>query len=135
MTEIIPALIKHCGNDATITAAFGARIFGNLIPDLPGGGAQPYPYARMQEIATSNRYTHQGNSGRVVLVQIDVYDDDESGANANAELIRNLFDGYKGMIGGTVNAGMVKARRVSGTWNETARNFWRILEVQVSTND
>lgn len=134
MTEIIPAIILHCANNPTITAAFGYRIFGNTIPDLPGGGPQPFPYVRMREIATGNKYSHNGNSGRVVLVQMDVFDDDEIGANTNSEIIRAAFDGYKGMIS-TVNAGMVKARRVSGDWQGDDRSYIRILELEISTND
>lgn len=134
MIEIIPAIIKHCANNPTITAAFGSRIFGNTIPDLPGGGPQPFPNARMREIATGNIYAHTGNTGRTVLVQIDVFDDDEAGANANSEIIRAAFDGYRGMIG-TVNAGMVKARRVSGDWQGEERSYIRILELEISTND
>jgi len=134
MTEIIPAMIAHCMNNSAVKAAFGTRIYGNKINDVPGGGAQPFPYARMREIAPDQKYTHQGYAGRTVLVQVDVFDDDESGANTNSELIRFLFDAYKGMIG-TVNAGMVKARRINQEWQPEDRNFIRIVEVEVSTND
>lgn len=135
MAEIIPALIAHCMNSATIKAAFSTRIYGNKIADIPSGASQAFPYARMREITTGNQYSHNGNSGRIVLVQVDVFDDDESGANANSELIRAAFDGYKGVIGSTINAGMVKARRVSQEWMSEDRNFQRILEIEVMTND
>jgi len=89
----------------------------------------------MREITTGNKYAHIGNVGRVVIVQVDVFDDDESGSNTNSELIRSAFDGYKGMIGSTINAGMVKARRVNQEWESEDRVFMRIVEVEISTND
>ena len=134
MAEIIPALILYYMNSTAIKTAFGNRIWGNKIPDLPGGGAQPYPYARMREISNAQNYSHGGYAGRRSLVQIDVYDADETNANTNSELLRAALDGYKGMIGG-VDAGMVKARRGTGSWDPTVRNYWRILEVEVMTND
>jgi hypothetical protein len=135
MAEITSAIIAHCKNNATITAAFSTRIYGNKIPDIPDGSVQVFPYARMREITTGNQYHHGGTSGRVVLVQVDVFDDDESGANTNSELIRSAFDGYKGMIGSTINAGIVKSRRVSQEWMSEDRKFQRIIEISVSTND
>ena len=110
-------------------AAFANRI----TPDtLPSG--QTYPCARVLQVGTDQRYHFKGESGRKALIQIDVYDDDLLGADANAEIVRAAFSGYKGMIG-SIDAGMVKARIVSGSWNEVARNFHRILEIEISTND
>jgi hypothetical protein len=134
MAEIVPAIIAHCANNTAVTAAFGNRIRGDRLMDKPGGGAQTYPYAILTDITTGNLYTHQGGAGRVVMVQVDVYDDSPTDADTNAELIRSLFDAHKGMIG-TINAGMVKARRVSGKWDEGLRSSRRILEIEVKTND
>jgi hypothetical protein len=86
------------------------------------------------QIGNDQRYHFQGESGRKVLVQFDIYDDDIAGADGNAELVRNVFSGYKGHMG-NVNAGMVTAKLVSGEWNETARNFHRLIEIMVNTND
>lgn len=134
MAEIIPALIAHLGQDTAIYAAFGRRIFGNRIPDVPSGTAQPYPYARMREISNTNRYTHNGYGGRATTVQIDVYDDDEAGANANSELLRAALDGWKGQMG-AVGVGMMKAHRPNTNWNPEGRNYWRVVEVEILTND
>lgn len=134
MAEITPAMIAHYGQNAAIAAAFGTRIFGNRIPDVPGGTAWSYPYARIREISSTNRYSHSGNCGRTALVQIDVYDDDEAGADANAELLRAALDGYKGQMG-AVSVGMAQARRRDANWNPEVRNYWRIVEVEILTND
>jgi hypothetical protein len=135
MAEIVPAVIKHCANNAAITAAFGARIWGNKIPDLPGGGAHPFPYARMREISNAPKYTHQGRAGRGVLVQVDIYDANEINANTNAALIESVFDGYKGVMGATVDAGMIMVKSGTGSWNPETRSYWRIVELEILTND
>lgn len=63
-----------------------------------------------------------------------MYDDDEAGANTNSELLRSILDGYKGMIG-DVDAGMVKASLGPQSWDATIRNYWRIVELEIMTND
>jgi len=109
-------------------AAFANRITPDHIPDN-----QAYPHARILQIGTDQRYHFKGENGRKCLIQIDVYDDDLVGADANAEIIRLAFSGYKGQMG-TIDAGMVKAHIVSGEWNVEARNFHRIIELEISTN-
>jgi hypothetical protein len=134
MAEVVSNLIAFSMTDAAISTAFGHRIWGNKIPDLPGGGAQPYPYARMRDISDAHNYAHGGPTGRKAMVQVDIYDDDEATAKTNARLFVDLLDGYKGVMS-NLTAGMVKAHRGPGTWDGSNRQYWQIVEVEVMTND
>jgi hypothetical protein len=128
--EIKTAVVKHCINTPAIFAAFGNRITPDKVPDN-----QTYPFARVLQIASDQQYRIDGKeNGRMVMVQIDVFDNDLIGADANAELIRTAFSGYTGMMG-SVNAGLVKARLVSGSWNSEVKDFHRIVELEIQTND
>jgi hypothetical protein len=132
--EAVPQVIAHIARSAEIVALLSTRVWGDKIPDNPAGGAQTYPYARAREISSAPRYTHTDQAGRVVIVQIDVYDDDQTGADALTELLRNYFNNYRGMIG-SLNAGWVKAHKKSGVWEPGLRNYWRVLELEIKTND
>ena len=123
------AVIALCKATETILTAFANRITPDTIPD-----GQTYPHARVRQIGSTQGYHTQGESQRGHLLQIDVYDDDLAGANANAEIIRAAFSGYMGMMGNMLT-GRVKAKIVLSNWNETARNFWRVIEVEIPTND
>jgi len=123
------AVIAHCNNNAAVFAAFANRITPDKIPD-----GQAYPHARVRQIGQSQNYHTTGESQRGHLLQIDVYDDDLAGANTNAEILRAAFSGYMGVMG-SMSTGRVKARIVQTNWNETARNYWRIVEVEIPTND
>lgn len=129
MAEIKQAIIKHFMNNADIVSAFANRITADKFPDL-----QAYPRARVWVVNNDQKYHMQGEGGRNVMVQIDMDDDDISGADTNAELLRLSLSGFKGQMG-NVNAGMVKARIVNGVWDETTRSYRRIIEVEVLTND
>lgn len=129
MEEIVPALVTWFALNSAVSTAFARRITGNKVPD-----GQTYPYAKLKVIGNQHKYHMKGYSGRNALVQCDIFDDDEPGADANAEIIRNALDGYKGMIG-NLDAGMVRARVLSGVWNPENRNYLRILEIEVDTND
>ena len=123
------AAIAHCKASAEVYAAFANRITPDRIPD-----GQAYPHARIRQIGQTQGYHTTGESQRGHLLQIDMYDDDLTGANANAEILRAAFSGYMGVMG-SMSTGRVKARIVSTNWNETARNYWRIIEVEIPTND
>lgn len=123
------AVIAHCNATAAIVTAFANRITPDIIPDN-----QAYPHARVRQIGGTQGYHTTGEGQRGHLLQIDMYDDDLAGANANAEIIRAAFSGYMGMMGGMLT-GRVQAKIVQSNWNETARNFWRIIEVEIPTND
>lgn len=134
MADVKVAIIKHLMLNTAVVAAFGNRIWADRIPDLAGGGPQPYPHARVWVVTSPQMYSHAGESGRTALVQVDVFDDDVAGGDANTEIIRAALSGYRGMMG-TLNAGHVFVRSVAGSWDEVARNYRRIVEVEVGTND
>jgi hypothetical protein len=123
------AVISHCNASETILAAFAHRITQDTIPD-----GQAYPHARVRQIGQTQAYHTQGESQRGHLLQIDVYDDDITGANANAEIIRPAFSGYMGMMGNMLT-GRVKARIVLSNNDETTRKYWRVIDVVIPTND
>jgi hypothetical protein len=123
------AVIAHCVATGTVLTAFANRITPDTIPD-----GQAYPHARVRQIGQWQDYHTTGESQRGHLLQIDVYDDDLIGANANAEIIRAAFSGYMGMMGNMLT-GRVQARITLSNWNETARNFWRVIEVTIPTNN
>jgi hypothetical protein len=117
-------------NNALVKAAFGNRITVEKIPDN-----QTYPCAVLWTVTAPRSYTHQGPAGRMPLVQIDVFDDDQTGADANSLLIENALSGYRGMLGSDLNVGFVSVNRGPDMWNPDERNYRRILEVTVRTND
>lgn len=133
MAEVKTSMIKHLMNTPAVFAAFANRIWADRIPDVPGGGAQPYPHARLFVVAAPRDYHYQGEGARQPLVQIDVFDDDVAGADTNADLIRAALSGFRGQMG-SMNVGFVFVNAGPGTWDETTRNYRRILEARLATN-
>lgn len=129
MAEIKTAVITHCNQNAGIFTAFANRITPDKVPDK-----QPVPYAYVIQIGNDQRYHQKGTGGRKALIQINMFDSTLAGADANAELIRAAFAGYRGQMG-AVDAGLVKAQILSGKWDEEARNYRRLIELEISTND
>ena len=134
MAEIKTAVIKHLMNNAAVFAAFGNRIWADRIPDVPGGGAQPYPYARLITVASPQTYHYLGEGPRNPVIQIDVFDSAVATADANTELIRAALSGFHGQMG-SINVGFTFVNAGPGTWDETTRNFRRILEARLATNN
>lgn len=130
MAEVKVAIIKHLMNTPAVFAAFGNRIKSEFIKE----DNIAYPYAVLWVVTSPNQYGHQGQSGRKPFVQIDVFDDDETGADANALLIENALSGYRGAMG-SLTAGHVFVNRGPDMWNPTERNYRRIIEVTIGTND
>lgn len=130
MASVITAIIKHLMNNADVYAAFGNRITAEKIPDK-----QAFPCAALWVVTAPRNYTHQGPAARVPMVQIDVLDDDQLGADANSLLIENALSGYRGMLGSEISTGLVSVNRGPDMWNPDDRNYRRILEVTVRTND
>lgn len=128
MAEIKTAVVAHCNQNAAIFAAFGNRITPDKIPDK-----QVLPHACVRQIGNDQRYHLKGEAGRKALIQIDVFDSSLTGADSNAELLRAAFSGFRGQMG-AIDAGMVKAN-ITGRWDEEARNFRRLIELEISTND
>ena len=115
--------------DTDIAAAISTRWFVDFIPD-----DAVYPLVKMSQVANAPRYSHSGNSGRVVTFQADIYADDKAGANSTAESVLERFDAYKGVVG-SVTAGYIWARDVRGEWSPETRKFRRIVEIEIGTND
>jgi hypothetical protein len=130
MASVITAIIKHLMNNPDVKTAFGNRITAEKVPN-----GQTYPYAVLWLVTAPRSYTHQGAAARTPIVQIDVFDDDQAGADANSLLIENALSGYRGMLGSDINAGFVSVNRGPDMWNPDERNYRRILEVTVRTND
>jgi hypothetical protein len=130
MASVITGIIKHLMNNADVKTAFANRITAERIPN-----GQAFPCAVLWMVTSPRSYTHQGAAGRVPMVQIDVFDDDQTGADANSLLIENALSGYRGMLGSEINAGFVSVNRGPDMWNPEERNYRRILEVTVRTND
>lgn len=128
--DIKTAVIAVCNSTPAIVTAFAKRITPDRIPDK-----QEYPHARVIQIGGDQRYSHQGESGRKCLVQIDVWHSDSS-VDTYAELLRSTFSGYKGNMGSSGStAGMIKASLLSGNFDEITRKFKRIIELEIMTND
>jgi hypothetical protein len=130
MASVITAIIKHLMNNPDVKTAFGNRITAEKVPD-----GQSYPYAVLWMVTAPRSYTHQGAAARMPMVQLDVFDDDQAGADANSLLIENALSGYRGMLGSEISTGLVSVNRGPDMWNSDERNYRRILEVTVRTND
>lgn len=135
MAEIKQAVIAHLVNDAAVFAVFANRIWADRIPDNPEGGPQTYPYARIWLVTSPQQYTHQGEGGRTPLTQIDIFDDDQARSDTATEIIRASLSGFSGLLGNGLSAGRTFVSMGPGGWNEEARNFRRILEVSIGTNN
>lgn len=132
--EVIPQLLVFVGANPQIVEGCAQRIWGEKVPDKPGGGAWEYPQARFRDVTTDNQYHMKGLSARIVSIQIEVYDDQQGRADEITELFRDLFDTYNGMAG-TLNIGRSTARVITREWNEERRCYWRVIAVEVKTND
>ena len=130
MANPITSLITFCNTHPTIFATFGNRITGDRIPD-----GQLYPNARVIQAGDAQSYLlGKGRGGRKILLQIDIYAETIASADSSLAVLEQALSGYKGMLG-TLDAGYVFTKNVSGAWNEVARNEHRILEMEIGTND
>jgi hypothetical protein len=123
------AVIAHCNASEAVLAVFAHRITEDKIPDKQG-----YPHARVRQIGQTQDYHTTGEGSRGHMLQIDMYDDDLAGANANAEILRAAFSGYIGMMGGMLT-GRVQAKIALSNNDEATRTYWRVIEVIIPTND
>jgi len=130
MAEIKQAVIAHLNNNADVFATFANRITAEKVPDN-----QAYPNGRVWLVTSPRQYHHGGQSGRKATVQIDIYAETQAEADDGAEEVMVSLSGYKGMLGDSVDAGYCFVNNISGTWNAEARNYHRILEVEIGTND
>jgi len=129
MGEIKQAMIAHLNATAKVFAVFGNRITPDNVPDN-----QVYPFARLKVISSPRAYTHDVKPTRTILLQVDVYSDTSNGADTARDTIKDALSGYRGMIG-DVDAGYVFVDNGLEMWQPEDRNYWRVLEVRIGTND
>lgn len=115
--------------NTTVTALFDHRITGDDVPD-----GQSYPYAYLWEVTSPQNYSHQGESGRVALVQCDVVSDTIIGADEAKRTIKTALDGYRGMMG-EVSVGYCFVSTASVPKDPDQKAYRRILEITLATND
>ena len=129
MAEIVTALIAHLNSRADVFAVFSNRITENLIPDN-----QPRPCARITTVSNPQQYHMRGASVRRVTLQIDVYADTQTVRDISAAVITSALSGYAGAVG-NINVGYIFIRNDLATYNEEARAFQRIIDLELATND
>jgi len=129
MADLEASVVSFALLDADVLSALGSRFYVDKVPDKPGK-----PFAKLSQVSPDQRYTQDGYAGRVVLLQLDVYDDDKARCNSTAESVKARFDGYRGMMG-DIKVGRCWCKDVRGEWPPDARNFRRILELEIGTND
>lgn len=110
---------------SSVAAAFGTRFYWNKLPD-----SLTYPTARAQTISDNAMDTHGNTWGGKAVVQIDVWDDDKANCNTNAGLIRSWLHRYNGSLGASYIA-TIKVRNAQSGWDDEARLFRQILEVDI----
>ena len=115
--------------DEAISSAFGKRIYVDKVPDKPG-----YPWAKLSQVASADRHSQAGFSGRVITLQLETFHSNKLECNAFAELFKDRFGSYKGMIG-DIKTGRCWLKDVSGNWMPDGRHFRRLQELEVATND
>jgi hypothetical protein len=115
--SIPESIRKFLRTDADTLAAFGERIFALKAPDEVS-----YPFAIIRTVADSPFYTQDGESTRVTIIQIDVYDDDIADAYTNLDYIRTALSGHSGTMG-DYTVGAVFVREGQDQWMTDARHF------------
>ena len=126
MEEITRNLLTLLKADTTVSAAFGNRMYVNLVPD-----GTAYPYAVIRKVLENADYTHDGIYGTVSVVQIDVYDDSLLDCNTNADKIFTAIDG-KSMAIGSVARGLVFTQNLSHNWVPEERRFRCMIQAVIS---
>lgn len=125
MADLESSLRTLALQSPAVSTAFGVRFYWNKIPD-----GTSYPCARAQTISDIALDTHSNTWGGKALVQIDVFDDDKANCNTNAALIRSWLHRYNGALGASYNA-TIQVRNAPSGWDDEARLFRRILEVDI----
>ena len=129
MANIITSMISFLNNDATVYGVFANRITADKIPNN-----QEYPHARIWLVSSPYQYNLLGEAGRKTRIQVDVYADTQAEADEGIDALHSALSGYKGMMG-SVDVGRCFARNLFGSWNSEARNYHRLMEVEIGTND
>jgi hypothetical protein len=117
MSDIPSSIRAFLRTDTDTLAAFGERIFVLKVPD-----GVSYPFAVIRKVADSPSYTQDGESTRVTIIQIDVYDDSIADAYTNIDKIRAALTGHSGTMG-SHTVGAVFVREGQDQWMTDARHF------------
>jgi len=129
MAEIIPNILAFLNNNEAVNSLFDKRITGDDVPD-----GQTYPYAYMWEVVSPQQYHFTGKSGRIVLIQCDIVDDDIARVDLAKRTIFNALSGYKGQMG-EVKIGRCFVSEASVPKDADQKAYRRILEIEIGTNN
>lgn len=108
-----------------VVAAIGARYHIDHIPD-----GETYPCVRAATIADPFLRSHAGTHGGRETVQLDVYDDDQTGRDAAADAIVAWLDNYRGALGASYNA-TIQVRNKPRSWEAETRLYRCMIEIEV----
>jgi len=129
MAEITSELRTFLLNNTVISSAFGTGIHVNKVPDETA-----YPYGLIKRVYENSIHTQDGRFGYEAMAQIEVYDEALSDCITNANLIFNLLDGYKGVMGST-EVGSVFMGNKRDEWAPDSRHYRCLMEAEIKWTD
>jgi hypothetical protein len=124
MADLETSLRNLTLQNPAVATAFGNRFYWNHVPD-----GITYPCIKAQTITDVSGDTHSSTWGGKSLVQLDVYDDDKSGCNTGAALVRYWLNRYNGGMG--TNNVTIKVRNSTSLFDVDARLYRRMMEVEI----
>lgn len=93
------ALVKHLTEHAGLASVLGGRVFPKHRPQQPA-----YPAIVYHRISGPREHSHDGASGLAhPRFQFDCYAPTYAGAKDLSERVRAALDGYRGLMGGSVD--------------------------------
>jgi len=110
--------------DSGVLTAISTRYYVDRLPD-----DVTYPCVRAQTITDPSHRTHAGTFGGTELVQLDVYDDDQTGRDVAADALVNWLDNYKGYMGNWNVTIQVKNKPRS--WEGESRLYRCMIELSI----
>lgn len=129
MSDIESGIRTFALADSAINAAIGSRWYIDHIPDNAA-----YPLVLMRQIANDDLYSQDGASGQVVTYQCDIYATTKATVNSAAAAINARFAGYRSVMG-DIDAGRVWCRIARGGFEPNTQKFWRVIEIELGTNE
>ena len=112
--SIRSALYKHLSTHAEITPIFGTRIYPQFAPHsaiLPR-----LTYRGVDQEPTRSFAGHAGLTNRTY--RLTAWDDDDLGADAGAEVLRDVLDNFSGTLGSAPDSITVQRIYVRGAPDE-----------------
>jgi hypothetical protein len=128
---ILAAPIKQLiADNAPAFAAIGARVYAGVLPQQP-----TYPACVVQAAGTTPYDTKSGVSTvDAIRMQVDVYADTLTAADAAAELIRTAIDRYRGDVTAgalTWSIDGIRFLDAQHLWEDDPRVYRALYEYQV----